>query len=162
MCLETLGNTGSVSILCGCVSGSQHVYSPSSSKMLKSLLPSCAFNRRFQKIELTTAPHPSLSLPSFPFAVLQSIFGGKREPLKINHLGLKTNHFQHRMIFRIYMWGWGVTPARVSVGCLEKPVPQPWAQGRAVGGQDWWLALSLALSQPSPKRGAAVAGISLY
>lgn len=58
MCLETLGNTGSVSILCGCVSGSQHVYSPSSSKMLKSLLPSCAFNRRFQKIELTTAPPP--------------------------------------------------------------------------------------------------------
>lgn len=58
--------------------------------MLRSLLPSRAFNRHFQKTEWAAVPPPSLSPRSFPFAVLQSIFGGQREPLKINHLGLKT------------------------------------------------------------------------
>lgn len=134
------------------------LFSPSSSKMLKSLLPSCAFNRHFQKTELTTAPHPSLSLPSFLFAVQQSIFGGKQELLKINHLGLKTNHFQHRTIFCIYMWGWRVTPATVSVGCLEEPMPRRGPKaGLWVGRTGGALSLSL-----SPKRGAAVAGIRLY
>lgn len=112
------------------------------SKMLRILLPSCAFNRRFQKMELTTAPAlPCHSL--FPRGCAEIRLWREVGASQAQSLGFENVLF-HVVPFSVFMW-LESHPGRVSVACPEKPAPRRTEAGGVVA--------------PSPLAGAPERGV---
>lgn len=106
--------------------------------MLRSLLPSRAFNRHFQKTEWAAVPPPLPCHPD-PFPLLCcNPFSEGSASLSKSITWVSKHPSQCRTVFCVYACGWRVSPGRVSVGCPQKSQPQcgakagPWV-GRTSG-----------------------------
>lgn len=106
--------------------------------MLRSLLPSRAFNRHFQKTEWAAVPLPLPCHPD-PFPLLCcNPFSEGSASLSKSITWVSKHPSQCRTVFCAYACGWRVSPGRVSVGCPQKSQPQcrakagPWV-GRTSG-----------------------------
>lgn len=110
-CWAHLQNRGSVQ---QCVSTAAFFFS--SSKMLSSLPSFCAFNRRFQRAELMTAPTPPFHSHLF-YLLPCNQFLERSENLSKSITYVEKKSFLTSCSFPCLLCVAGDTPGRMSVGC---------------------------------------------